>query len=54
MSKPRLTPSAAGRALVRLARGVPKTYTAEEIERRRQRLAEARKKRWPQNPAPLK
>jgi hypothetical protein len=28
-------------------RGIPKTLTAEERQRRSQRLAEARKKRWP-------
>lgn len=39
--------SRAARALCRLARGVPKSYSADEIERRRERLAEARKRRWP-------
>ena len=34
------------RALVKLARGVPKRYSKAERERRRKRLAEARKKRW--------
>ena len=34
-------------ALGRMARGVPKTYTAAELARRRQRLAAARAKRWP-------
>lgn len=34
-------------ALGRLARGKPKNYTAAELARRRQRLAEARAKRWP-------
>jgi hypothetical protein len=38
--------SKAASALGRLARGVPKTYTDEERERRRKRLAELRKKRW--------
>lgn len=32
--------------LAHLARGVPKKFTGAERERRRQRLAEARKKRW--------
>jgi hypothetical protein len=30
-----------------MAKGVPKHYSPEEIEKRKQRLAEARKKRWP-------
>jgi hypothetical protein len=34
-------------ALGRLARGRPKNYSAAERERRRARLAEARKRRWP-------
>ena len=33
--------------LGRLGRGKPKNYTEEELQRRRARLAEARKKRWP-------
>lgn len=33
--------------LGRLGRGVPKNYTSAELERRRKRLAAARKKRWP-------
>jgi hypothetical protein len=37
----------AARALAKLARGVPKSYSKAERERRRKRLAEARKKRWP-------
>ncbi len=37
----------AAQALGRLAAGVPKTYTAAELARRKKRLAEARKKRWP-------
>lgn len=42
----------AAQALGRLARGVPKSYTREEIEARTKRLAEARLKRWPKKPAP--
>ena len=34
-------------ALGRLARGKPKVYTAAERARRRARLAEVRKRRWP-------
>lgn len=34
------------RALGRMARGVPKTYTAAELARRTKRLAKARKGRW--------
>jgi len=37
----------AAQTLGRLARGKPKKYTAAELERRKKRLAEARKKRWP-------
>jgi hypothetical protein len=33
--------------LGKLGRGVPKNYTTAELERRRKRLAAARKKRWP-------
>jgi hypothetical protein len=36
----------AAQALGRMARGVPKRYTAAELARRKKRLAEARKKRW--------
>lgn len=36
----------AAQALGRLAKGVPKTYTAAELARRKTRLAAARKKRW--------
>jgi hypothetical protein len=32
--------------LGKLAAGVPKVYTAAELERRKKRLAEGRKKRW--------
>ena len=39
--------SKAAAALQRYAKGVPKRYSEEEREKRRQRLAEARKKRWP-------
>lgn len=34
-------------ALGKLASGKPKNYTAAELARRKKRLAEARKKRWP-------
>lgn len=37
----------AAQAIGRLARGVPKNYSAAEIAKRTQRLAEATKKRWP-------
>jgi hypothetical protein len=37
----------AAQALGRLAKGVPKHYTAEEIEKRTARLVLAREKRWP-------
>ncbi len=33
-------------ALGRLGKGVPKNYTLEELELRRKRMAESRKKRW--------
>ena len=33
-------------ALGRSAKGKPKQYSAEEIAKRTERLAEARKKRW--------
>jgi len=36
----------AAQALGRLAKGVKKTLTREEIEKRTKRLTEARKKRW--------
>jgi len=41
-------------ALGKLAKGKPKkfarhSYTREELERRKQRLDEARKKRWPKS-----
>ena len=39
------------RARGRMARGVPKNYTAEERERRRRLLAEVRKRRWPKKTA---
>lgn len=32
--------------LGRMAKGVPKTYTQAELDRRTKRLSEARKKRW--------
>lgn len=34
-------------ALGKLAKGVPKNFSAAEIARRKKRLADARKKRWP-------
>lgn len=37
----------AAQALGRRAKGVPKNYTAAELERRTKRLALARAKRWP-------
>lgn len=37
----------AAQALGRLAKGVPKTFTKAERERRRLRLAAVRAKRWP-------
>lgn len=39
--------NAAAQKLGRQARGVPKHYSAAEIELRRERLAKAREKRWP-------
>jgi hypothetical protein len=36
----------AAQALGRRAKGVPKNYSAAEIERRKKRLAEASKLRW--------
>lgn len=39
----------AAQALGRRARGVPKKFTAAELARRKKRLAEARKKRWPKH-----
>ena len=33
-------------ALAKLGKGVPKHYSAEELEIRKARLSEARKKRW--------
>lgn len=36
----------AAQSLGRLAKGVPKNYTAAEIERRKARLRAARAKRW--------
>jgi hypothetical protein len=38
----------------KLNKGVPKTLTDEERQRRSQRLAEARKKRWPKKRWPKK
>jgi len=37
----------AAQSLGRRAKGVPKTYSAAERERRKQRLALVRVKRWP-------
>jgi hypothetical protein len=36
--------------LGRLARGKPKRFTAAELDRRKKRLAEARKTRWAKKP----
>lgn len=36
----------AAQKLGRLARGVPKNYTAAELARRKKRLADGRLKRW--------
>ena len=36
----------AAQSLGRLAKGVPKNYTAAELARRKKRLADARLKRW--------
>jgi hypothetical protein len=36
----------AAQTLGRLAKGVPKNYTAAELARRNKRLADARLKRW--------
>jgi hypothetical protein len=36
-------------ALGKLAKGKPKNFSPEELERRKKRLAKARKKRWPKN-----
>jgi hypothetical protein len=41
--------SEAARALGRLGKGKPKRFTAAERARRKKRLADARKKRWPKN-----
>jgi len=38
----------AASALGKLAKGIPKRFSQAEIERRKQRLALARAKRWPQ------
>lgn len=37
----------AAQRLGRMAAGKPKDFSAAELERRRERLAAARKKRWP-------
>jgi hypothetical protein len=37
----------AAQALGRLAKGVPKKFSAAELARRKKLLSEARKKRWP-------
>jgi len=37
----------AAQALGRMAKGVPKIYSAEQIAERTKRLAAARAKRWP-------
>lgn len=41
--------SSAAAALGRMARGIPKQFSEAELERRRRRLAEARKARWPES-----
>lgn len=41
------------KSLVRKARGIPKTYTPEELAKRTERLNAFRHKRWPQKPPPL-
>jgi hypothetical protein len=48
MTTPTKNPAAV--ALGRLAGGKKKTLTESEIDRRTQRLADARKKRWPKKP----
>jgi len=40
----------AAQSLGRLAAGVPKKYSAEEIARRTQLLKKARANRWPNHP----
>lgn len=45
MPSPRKNPAAV--ALGKLAAGKPKDYSKAELKRRADRLAEARKKRWP-------
>lgn len=42
----------AAQQLGRLAAGKPKNYTAAELARRKKRLADARKKRWPTERVP--
>lgn len=49
MPSPRKNPAAV--QLGKLAAGKPKHYTEEEIQRRRDRLTQARKNRWPAKPA---
>ena len=41
----------AAQQLGRLAAGKPKNYSAAELARRKKRLADARKKRWPRKRA---
>ena len=41
--------SSSASLLGKLSRGHPKTYSAEELEKRTKRLAEARLKRWAKN-----
>jgi len=44
----------AAQQLGRLAAGKSKNYTAAELARRKKRLADARKKRWPTKGATLR
>jgi hypothetical protein len=48
MTTPTKNPAAV--ALGKLAKGKKKTLTAQEIERRTERLNKARKNRWPPKP----
>jgi hypothetical protein len=38
----------AASTLGKMARGKPKKYSTEELQKRAKRLAEARKRRWPE------
>jgi hypothetical protein len=46
-SRKRGNANKAAQQLGRMARGVPKNFSPSEIERRKKRLAAARKNRWP-------